>query len=71
MGFTFRKRIAIVPGLLFWTINSRSHSLTLKLGPFSRTWNSKGRRTISADIPGPLGWRHTTTARSRREHDYY
>jgi hypothetical protein len=65
MGFTFRKSFKVFPGLRL-NVNKGSVSVTAKVGPLSRTWSSSGRRTTSANLPGPLGYRRTTTRRSRR-----
>jgi hypothetical protein len=61
----FRKSIRIFP-LVRLNINAHSWSLTFggKRGPHY-TWSSTGRRTTSVDLPGPLGYRRTTTSRSR------
>lgn len=67
MPVTFRKRIALIPGLLYLNLGRRSRSISLKAGPFSRTWSSTGRRTTSVDLPGPLGYR-STRRRTDRNH---
>ena len=63
MPFTFRKSFRILPGVRL-NINRRSWSFTTggKHGP-RQTSSSTGRRTISQDLPGPFGWRKTTTKR--------
>lgn len=66
MPLTFRKRIKIFPGV-FWNIGKKSTSVSVKIGPFSRTHSSTGRRTTSVDLPGPLGYRKTTTKKQRSE----
>ncbi|MFJ5266181.1 DUF4236 domain-containing protein [Streptomyces sp. NPDC088387] len=63
MAITFRKRIRIFPGVHL-NLGRKSVSVTIKVGPFARTWSTTGRRTTSADLPGPLGWR-TTRRRPR------
>lgn len=66
MSFTFRKSIKVFPGVRL-NLNAHSWSLTFggKHGPHY-TASSTGRRTTSMDLPGPLGWRRTTTRASRR-----
>ncbi|MFD1828446.1 MULTISPECIES: DUF4236 domain-containing protein [Streptomyces] len=65
MGITFRKSIRILPGVRL-NINRRSWSVTLGGGAGPRhTYNSRGRRTTSMDLPGPFGYRRTTARRSR------
>jgi hypothetical protein len=65
MPITFRKSFRILPGVRL-NINRRSWSITLGGGPGPRhTISSTGRRTTSMDLPGPLGWRRTTTRRNR------
>lgn len=65
MPLTFRKSFQVLPGVKL-NINRKSWSVTTggKNGP-RRTVNSKGRRTTSMDLPGPFGYRHTSTS-SRR-----
>lgn len=65
MPFTFRKRKALIPGLLYLNIGRRGVSLSFKAGPVSRTVSTTGRRTTSVNLPGPLGFRSTTTAAGR------
>ena len=57
---TFRKRVTVIPGFLYYNISKNSRSWTVKIGPFHQTWSSTGRKTTSADLPGPFGWRKTT-----------
>jgi Protein of unknown function (DUF4236) len=66
MPITLRKSIRIFPGVRL-NINAKSWSLTFggKHGPH-HTRSSTGRRTTSMDLPGPLGWRHTSRARRAR-----
>ncbi|MEU3125829.1 DUF4236 domain-containing protein [Streptomyces sp. NPDC006874] len=65
MPLTFRKSFRILPGVRL-NINRRSWSITLGAGNGPHhTISSTGRRTTSFDLPGPLGWRRTTTRRSR------
>lgn len=53
MGFTFRKRFKFGP--LFAYVGKRGvTSYGIKLGPV--TWNLK-RKTVAADLPGPVNWR--------------
>lgn len=63
MPLTFRKSFQILPGVRL-NINRRSWSVTTggRHGP-KRTTSSTGRRTTSMDLPGPFGWRKTTTRR--------
>lgn len=65
MPATFRKSIRILPGVRL-NIGRKSWSITIgpKGGP-KRTWSSTGRRTTSIDLPGPLGYRHTSRRRTR------
>jgi hypothetical protein len=65
MPLTFRKSFRILPGVQL-NINRRSWSITtgFKGGP-RHTRSSTGRHTTSYDLPGPFGWRRTTTRRSR------
>lgn len=60
MPITYRKSYRIFPGVRL-NINRRSWSLTFgfKNGPHY-TDSSTGRRTTSMDLPGGLGYRHTT-----------
>ncbi|WP_326806674.1 DUF4236 domain-containing protein [Streptomyces sp. NBC_01775] len=63
MPVTFRRSIRILPGVRL-NVGRRSWSITVgpKNGP-KRTWSSTGRRTTSVDLPGPFGYRHTSTRR--------
>ncbi|NUQ97527.1 MAG: DUF4236 domain-containing protein [Streptomyces sp.] len=65
MPITFRKSFRILPGVRI-NINRRSWSVTLggKNGPHY-TRSSTGQRTTSWDLPGPLGYRKTTTRRNQ------
>ncbi|WP_433548880.1 DUF4236 domain-containing protein [Streptomyces sp. CA-294286] len=66
MPLTFRKSFRILPGVRL-NINRRSWSITTGgngNGP-RHTRSSTGRRTTSMDLPGPFGWRRTTTKRRR------
>ncbi|GAA1369737.1 DUF4236 domain-containing protein [Streptomyces beijiangensis] len=65
MAITFRKSFRILPGVRL-NINRHSWSITTggKHGPH-HTSSSTGRRTSSMDLPGPFGWRRTTTRRRR------
>jgi hypothetical protein len=67
MPITFRKSFRIFPGVRL-NINRRSWSITLggKSGP-RHTISSTGRRTTSMDLPGPFGFRRTTTRRNRED----
>jgi hypothetical protein len=62
---TFRKSFRIFPGVRL-NINAKSWSVTFggKHGPHY-TRSSTGRRTTSMDLPGPFGYRRTTTRRNR------
>ncbi|HEV7627471.1 MAG TPA: DUF4236 domain-containing protein [Streptomyces sp.] len=66
MPLTFRKSFRILPGVRL-NINRKSVSVTTggQNGP-RRTVSSSGRRSTSMDLPGPFGYRRTTTRRSRR-----
>ncbi|MGH3314351.1 MAG: DUF4236 domain-containing protein [Streptomyces sp.] len=67
MPLTFRKSFRILPGVTL-NINRKSVSVTTggKDGTPKHTVSSNGRRTTSMDLPGPFGYRHTSTKRSRR-----
>ncbi|MDG9701633.1 DUF4236 domain-containing protein [Streptomyces sp. DH37] len=66
MAVTFRRSFRILPGVRL-NINRRSWSFTLGSGKGPRhTVSSTGRRTTSMDLPGPFGYRKTTTSRGRR-----
>jgi hypothetical protein len=62
MGFTFRKRIKIVPGL-YLNLNKRGVSFTTKVGPVSHT-TGRRRSTTSVNLPGPFGYRKTRTKKN-------
>ena len=65
MPITFRKSFRILPGVRL-NINRRSWSVPLGGGKGPRhTISSTGRRTTSMDLPGPFGYRSTSTRRSR------
>ena len=64
MAFTFRKRIRLLPGI-YLNLGKKSASISVKAGPVSLTRSTTGQRTVSADLPGPLGYRKTSTKRSR------
>ncbi|SCK33417.1 Protein of unknown function [Streptomyces sp. WMMB 714] len=65
MGLTFRKSFRILPGVRL-NINRKSWSVTTGSGNGPRhTVSSTGRRTTSMDLPGPFGYRSTTTKRGR------
>ena len=59
MPLTFRKSFRILPGVRL-NINLRSWSITtgVRNGP-KYTRSSTGRDTVSANLPGPFGWRKT------------
>jgi hypothetical protein len=65
MPITFRKSFRIFPGVRL-NINRKSWSVTVgpRNGP-KYTRSSTGRDTVSADLPGPLGFRTTRTRRRR------
>lgn len=67
MPITFRKSFRVLPGVRL-NVNRRSISWTFGFrgGPH-HTRSSTGRHTTSMDLPGGLGWRRTTTRRSRGE----
>lgn len=54
----FRKSFTIIPGILKWTISKKGTSLNFNLGPFSKTWGTRGN-TTTIDAPGAFGlsWR--------------
>lgn len=60
MPITFRKSFRIFPGVRL-NLNRKSVSLTLSKGEARRTYSSTGRRTTSVDLPGPFGYRKTTS----------
>ena len=63
MPITFRKSIRIFPGVRL-NINRRSWSITVGGKNTPRyTRSSTGRDTVSANLPGPFGWRSTRTRR--------
>lgn len=64
MSITFRRSFRILPGVRL-TMNRRSWSLTIgpRHGP-KHTWSSTGRRTTSHDLPGPFGYRRTSSRRT-------
>lgn len=59
MPLTFRKSFRLLPGVRL-NINRRSWSITVggKNTPHY-TRSSTGRDTVSANLPGPFGWRAT------------
>jgi hypothetical protein len=67
MPLTFRKSFHILPGVRI-NVNRKSMSVTVgpKRGP-KRTWSTTGRNTTSMDLPGPFGYRDTSTRRRRNE----
>lgn len=65
MPFTFRSRRTIIPGFLYLNIGRRGLSLSFRAGPVGHTVSTTGRRTTSMNLPGPLGWRSTSTAAGR------
>lgn len=67
MPITFRKSFRILPGVRV-NINRKSWSVTVgpRNGP-KWTRSSTGRRTTSYDLPGPFGYRRTTTRRNRED----
>lgn len=67
MPFTFRKSFRVFSGVRL-NINRRSLSWTFggKNTPHY-TRSSTGRNTTSMNLPGPFGWRKTTTRRSRED----
>lgn len=65
MPITFRKSFRIFPGVRL-NVNRKSMSLTFGKGKGPRhTYSTTGRRTTSMDLPGPFGYRRTTTRGSR------
>jgi Protein of unknown function (DUF4236) len=54
----FRHSFTIIPKFLKFTLNKKSWSLNLTIGPYSRSWGS-ARSTTTIDAPGALGfsWR--------------
>ncbi|SCK36324.1 DUF4236 domain-containing protein [Streptomyces sp. WMMB 322] len=69
MPLTFRKSFQVLPGVKL-NINRKSWSVTTggKKGP-RRTVNSNGRQTTSMDLPGPFGYRHTTSSKRSSKGD--
>ncbi len=61
MPFKFRMRKKITDNL-FVNFGKRGVSLTGKLGPFSRTVSTTGRRTNSVNFPGPFSYTDVSTA---------
>ena len=57
-----RKRIWIIPKILYATMSNSGWSWTFKLGPWS--WNSRARRS-RVDLPGPLSYDSGASRRSR------
>jgi len=68
MPLTFRRSIRILPGVRL-NINKKSWSITTggRNGP-RHTSSSTGRRTTSMDLPGPFGWRRTTSGKRPKHH---
>jgi len=66
MPLTFRSRKTIIPGLLYLNLGRRGLSLSFRAGPVSHTVSTTGRRTTSMNLPGPFGWRSTSTTAGRR-----
>lgn len=66
MPITYRKSFRLLPGVRL-NINRKSWSVTVgpRNGP-KKTFSSTGRDTTSMDLPGPLGYRRTTTRRRNR-----
>lgn len=56
MGFRYRKRIKILPGI-YLNVGTKSISLSLKAGPVSKTFSSTGRNTTSVNLPGGASYR--------------
>ncbi|MEU9641329.1 DUF4236 domain-containing protein [Streptomyces sp. NPDC048188] len=65
MAITFRKRIRLLPGV-YLNLGRRSVSLTVGPRWARHTWSTTGRNTVSSDLPGPFGYRRTTTRRRNR-----
>ena len=65
MAVTFRKSIRIFPGVRL-NLGRHSVSVTVRVGPLSRTYSTSGRTTTSADLPGPFGYRRTRSRRRTR-----
>jgi hypothetical protein len=66
MSITFRRSFRILPGVRL-TLNR--HSWSVIVGPRNgpkHTWSSTGRRTTSYDLPGPFGYRRTSSRRTSR-----
>ncbi|RAJ70258.1 uncharacterized protein DUF4236 [Streptomyces sp. Amel2xB2] len=67
MPLTFRKSFRVLPEV---KVNLGLKSWSVTVGPSNgpkRTFSSTGRRTTSMDLPGPWGYRRTSTRRQRRE----
>lgn len=56
MRIRFRKRVKLLP-FLFANLSNSGTSLSTKLGPVS--WNTRRRRTVRVDLPGPFSGEHT------------
>jgi hypothetical protein len=54
----FRHSFTLIPHFLKFTLNKKSWSLNMTIGPYSRSWGS-ARSTTTIDAPGALGfsWR--------------
>jgi uncharacterized protein DUF4236 len=59
MAVTFRKSWKVFPGVRL-NVGRKSRSWTIGPRWLKRTFSSTGRRTTSADLPGPFGWRRTS-----------
>lgn len=62
MGFRYRRRIKLFPGL-YLNVGGQSLSLSVKAGPFSRTFSTTGRTTTSVNLPGGASYRTSTRRR--------
>lgn len=56
MGFRYRKRIKLFPGL-YLNVGTKSMSLSVKAGPVSKTFSTSGRNTTSVNLPGGASYR--------------
>jgi len=65
MPFTYRRRKAIIPGLLYLNIGRRGVSLSFRAGPVGHTVSTTGRRTTAMNLLGGLGYRTTSTSGGR------
>lgn len=70
MRFRFRKSFTIIPKVLHWTVSKKGASLNLRLGPYSKSWGTRGNSS-TLDMPGTSGifWRKQTSRKKRKAGD--